>query len=74
MLQAAEGVVSVEPAGASLHLFLSPGKTSVEALQSKLNSQNLGPAVFRPITPSLEDVFMHLTGKTFEVEDEKEDP
>src|SRR5205823_9872754 len=28
VLRAVEGVVSVEPSGASLHLFLEPGKTS----------------------------------------------
>ncbi len=62
-LQAAEGVVSVEPFGAALHLFLSPAKTSPETLQCALNSRNLGPAVFRPITPSLEDVFIALIQK-----------
>src|SRR5438552_4715296 len=56
MLQGAEGVVSVEPSGAVLHLFLAPGKTSAEKLQSELNNRNLGPAVFREIAPSLEDV------------------
>jgi len=56
-------VVSVEPFGAALHLFLSPAKTSPETLQCALNSRNLGPAVFRPITPSLEDVFIALIQK-----------
>jgi ABC-2 type transport system ATP-binding protein len=64
VLQSTEGVVSVEPSGAALHLFLSPNKTSVEALQSKLNSQNLGPAEFRPIVPSLEDVFIAMIHKS----------
>jgi len=63
MLQGAEGVVSVEPSGAVLHLFLAPGKTSAEKLQSELNSRNLGPAVFREIAPSLEDVFIALIHK-----------
>jgi ABC-2 type transport system ATP-binding protein len=62
-LQSAEGVVSVEPSGASLHLFVSPGKTNVEALQTALNNRNLGPAEFRPITPSLEDVFIAMIHK-----------
>ena len=57
-LQAAEGVVSVEPSGATLHLFLDPKKTSVEALKSKVPQ-----AEFRPITPSLEDVFIALVHK-----------
>ena len=63
MLQGAEGVVSVEPSGATLHLFLAPGKTSAEKLQSELNSRNLGPAAFREIAPSLEDVFIALIHK-----------
>ncbi len=63
LLQAAEGVVSVEPSGAVLHLFLTPGKTSAEKLQSELNSRNLGPAAFREIAPSLEDVFIALIHK-----------
>jgi ABC-2 type transport system ATP-binding protein len=62
-LQSAEGVVSVEPSGASLHLFLTPAKTNVETLQSTLDKQNLGPAVFRPIIPSLEDVFIAMIHK-----------
>jgi hypothetical protein len=53
----------VEPSGAALHLFLSPAKTSPEALQGLLSARNLGPAVFRPITPSLEDVFIALIHK-----------
>src|SRR3989475_1308640 len=50
-LQAAEGVISVEPSGATLHLFLSPAKTSADKLQNELNSRNLGPVQFRPIAP-----------------------
>jgi ABC-2 type transport system ATP-binding protein len=64
VLQSAGGVVSVELSGASLHLFLSPAKTSVEALQNTLNNQNLGSAVFRPIVPSLEDVFIAMIHKS----------
>jgi ABC-2 type transport system ATP-binding protein len=63
-LAAAEGVVSVEPSGASLHLFLAPERTSVETLQSVLNKQNLGPAAFHPIAPSLEDVFIAMIHKS----------
>jgi ABC-2 type transport system ATP-binding protein len=64
VLQSAEGVVSVELSGAVLHLFLSSAKTSVQALQKILNEHNLGPAVFRPIVPSLEDVFIAMVHKS----------
>jgi hypothetical protein len=63
-LQSEEGVVSVEPSGATLHLFLAPSKTSVEALQGTLNNKNLGQAEFRPIVPSLEDVFIAMIHKS----------
>jgi len=49
------GVTSAEPAGDALHVFLSPGLTSPEAL-----SHALGGVKFRRITPSLEDVFIAL--------------
>jgi ABC-2 type transport system ATP-binding protein len=58
ILQTVEGVVSVEPAGAALHLFLNPAKTSVEALRSKAPE-----AEFRLIAPSLEDVFIAMVHK-----------
>lgn len=57
-LRGAEGVVSVEPSGATLHLFLVPGKTNPEKLREKT-----GPAEFRQIVPSLEDVFIALVRK-----------
>jgi ABC-2 type transport system ATP-binding protein len=48
-----QGVVSVEPSGAALHLFLDPRQTSKERLQSVVPG-----AAFRRIAPSLEDVFI----------------
>ena len=54
----AEGVLSVEPSGATLHLFLSSARTSPEALRKKLDQDGHGPAVFQRIVPSLEDVFI----------------
>jgi ABC-2 type transport system ATP-binding protein len=53
------GVLSVEASGPVLHLFLSPGETSVERLESALGT----PAEFRQIVPSLEDVFIALIRK-----------
>lgn len=47
------GVLSVESSGDSLHVLISPGKTSPQVLQ-----ETVGPVIFRPIVPSLEDVFI----------------
>jgi drug efflux transport system ATP-binding protein len=60
LLQSCTGVVSVEPSGAALHLFLEPAHTSPDTLVKKLDENRLGPAVLRPILPSLEDVFIAL--------------
>ncbi len=52
-LRKCDGVLSVESSGDSLHVLISPGKTSPQLLQ-----ETIGPATFRPIIPSLEDVFI----------------
>jgi len=52
------GVVSAEPAGASLHVFLDPAVTSPEKLRTAI-----GGVEFENIEPSLEDVFVLLIGK-----------
>jgi ABC-2 type transport system ATP-binding protein len=57
-LQSQPGVLSVEPAGAKLHLFLAPG-VSVYQLKSAVRASE-----FRPIVPSLEDVFIGLIRKS----------
>ncbi len=57
------GVVSVESAGATLHLFLDPGRTSTEELSAGFEDRFRTPAVFRPIVPSLEDTFIALIQK-----------
>jgi hypothetical protein len=59
LLAVQPGVLSVEPYGAKLHLFLAPGQWP-EALQAVLNQ----PATFRVIVPSLEDVFIALVRKS----------
>lgn len=63
LLQACDGVLSVEPAGAALHLFLSPAHTSVHMLERQLSQHGLGPLQFKPLAPSLEDVFIALVRK-----------
>ncbi len=47
----------MQPAGADLHLFLDPNVTSPERLAQ------VTPFGFRPIVPSLEDVFIALARK-----------
>ena len=64
VLESQQGVVSVEPAGAALHLFMMPERTSVEALEAALRSAALPAASFEKITPSLEDVFIALIRKS----------
>lgn len=51
------GVLTAEPSGAYLHLFVEPKVTSVEALASKYGFE------FKDILPSLEDVFIALIRK-----------
>jgi ABC-2 type transport system ATP-binding protein len=57
-LQSQPGVLSVEPAGAKLHLFLAPD-VSPEQLKD-----TVGASEFRAIVPSLEDVFIGLVRKS----------
>jgi ABC-2 type transport system ATP-binding protein len=57
-LRAAPGVVSAEPAGDALHVFLHPGETSPERLAAAVPG-----AEFHRIEPSLEDVFINLIRK-----------
>ena len=57
------GIISAEPAGAALHLFLQPLHTSVATLREEIEKRGLGPASFKQIIPSLEDVFIALIRK-----------
>jgi ABC-2 type transport system ATP-binding protein len=57
------GVVSVEPSGAALHLFLAPEETSPSVLQQAIGSAGLPRTSFERIEPSLEDVFIALIRK-----------
>jgi ABC-type multidrug transport system ATPase subunit len=63
VLLQSEGVLCVEPSGATLHLFLKPARTSAEALRRQLEQSGRGPATFQRILPSLEDVFIALVRK-----------
>ena len=61
-LKSRPGVLSAEPSGATLHVFVSPD-VSVSALQRALDEANLAGSSFKPIQPSLEDVFIALVRK-----------
>lgn len=58
LLQAAPGVVGVEPAGAALHVFLKPSLTTPELLDNALRAGGFTARPFHAITASLEDVFI----------------
>lgn len=62
-LHAQPGVLSVEPAGAKLHLFAAPG-VSAEGLKNGLAGSGIAVSDFRAIVPSLEDVFIGLVRKS----------
>ncbi len=55
ILEKQPGVLTVQPAGADLHLFIDEHATSVEKLV------HVTPFLYRPIVPSLEDVFIALS-------------
>jgi ABC-2 type transport system ATP-binding protein len=55
-LEKVPGVLSVEASGATLHLFAAPS-VSIDVLRNVSNSE------VRPITPSLEDVFIAVIRK-----------
>jgi ABC-2 type transport system ATP-binding protein len=57
VLEKQQGVLTVQPAGADLHLFLDEKVTSPEKLAE------ITPFSYRPILPSLEDVFIALSRK-----------
>lgn len=60
LLQRSEGVVSVEFFGSVLHLVLDAARTSPDTLMLELERAGRGPASFRNIAPSLEDVFIAM--------------
>jgi ABC-2 type transport system ATP-binding protein len=63
LLRGFPGVVSVEPFGAALHLFLSPSLTTAAELEKRMADLGGAPAEFRQIVPSLEDAFIALIHK-----------
>jgi ABC-2 type transport system ATP-binding protein len=61
-LEKQPGVLTVQPKGADLHLFLDPKITSPEILREAL-SRDVAPSEFKRIEPSLEDIFIALMSK-----------
>jgi ABC-2 type transport system ATP-binding protein len=64
VLGAEPGVLSVEPSGATLHLFLKPGAATPDGLRAALQGRGVNTLQFQRIVPSLEDVFIDLIGKS----------
>lgn len=62
-LRRSKGVLSVEPCGATLHLFYAPEHTSVQTLETVLSAHGIAGSRFEPIIPSLEDVFIAIIRK-----------
>ena len=63
-LETLPGIVGVEPAGAALHLFLSPSETSVAVVKEALEKDGPESVEMKQIVPSLEDVFIALIRKS----------
>lgn len=57
-LQKAPGVASVEPAGATLHLFLAAPDSGPDRLRRTLENCGWGTVPFKQIVPTLEDIFI----------------
>jgi ABC-2 type transport system ATP-binding protein len=57
-LQTMPGVLASEPAGADLHVYLDPDHSNAAQIRSDLAEAGFAPVEFRPIDPSLEDVFI----------------
>jgi ABC-2 type transport system ATP-binding protein len=62
-LRAQPGVFSVEASGAVLHVLLRRGETSPALLEAALAAAGVPARPFRPLEPSLEDVFLALAKK-----------
>jgi len=61
-LQGLPGVLTVEPAGPVLHMFLARA-VAPDAILRRLEEQGIQQTVMRPVDPSLEDVFINLIRK-----------
>jgi ABC-2 type transport system ATP-binding protein len=60
LLRTLDGVASVTPAGAELHLFIDSATCTPDEIERQLNLIGLGPVELRRVVPSLEDAFILL--------------
>jgi len=63
-LAALPGVVSVDPAGDALRLFLDTSRTSPQRLAGYLEDEGHRPVFYEEVDPSLEDVFIATIRKS----------
>jgi ABC-2 type transport system ATP-binding protein len=62
-LEGSRGILSLEPFGSVLHLFISQDQTNPEKLSGELEAKGISGVKFNRIQPSLEDVFIALIRK-----------
>ena len=63
LLRGTGGVVSAEPFGAAMHVFVDVSRTDEVQLRALLEEKGLGPVEFQRVAPSLEDAFIALIHK-----------
>jgi ABC-2 type transport system ATP-binding protein len=70
VLRRQEGVVSVEPFGATLRVIFDPARTSLDGIGHALQAEGLPEVEVRPLLPTLEDVFIALIRQHERIEEE----
>jgi ABC-2 type transport system ATP-binding protein len=59
LVEAMPGVREAALYGVALHVLIAPG-TTVDAIEARLRTSGVGLTAVRPISPTLEDVFISL--------------
>ncbi len=70
VVQALEGVHEVTPDGRRLHLRVEQGAQAVPLILGRLDAATIGVHAVTVSRPSLDDVYLHHTGRDFRADDE----
>jgi ABC-2 type transport system ATP-binding protein len=70
VVQALEGVHEVTPDGRRLHLRVEQGAQAVPLILGRLDAATIGVHAVTVSRPSLDDVYLHHTGRHFRADDE----